>query len=560
MVRKTLLKPAAARESRMNETPTPEGDAHRVAFAQSPLAIGIVDGPTGRWLDANPALLGLAETVLDRLTKERIDDRISPEHHEDVAAGIQSLVTGRRATEHLDAHFLRSDGTAIDALLHLSTADNHTKIVVTVENLTRQRDHTADVEAAALTDPLTGLANRTLLHDRLERSLRLASKSGGTVAVAVLDLDDFKAINDTRGHGWGDRVLAAAASRLALAVRDTDTVARHGGDEFVVLLDPLAQDEEVTLVDCMIDAFQSPINVAGVDHHIGISIGIALSDGIATADDLIQRADDAMYEAKRSGKNRWRLYGEHLHRAAISRSAAEEEFRAALDSDEFVFWYQPVASLADRRTVGVEALARWEHPDGTVTAALDFIHTAEHLGLLPELTVRLVDQLAADAPRLAAAGVPGVSVNLNPTLALDERVIDSLRSVVDTGEFEYVFVEIPQQYLTEMSDKTADALLDLRMDGIRLAVDDFGSDASPLDVLITRSPDVVKVHQWFVLGIDQPAAVALLKGLVATCEHLNIEVVAEGVEDQERMDALTSIGVQYGQGVALGAPQPLSRL
>lgn len=545
----------------MKNTPTPPGnDPYSVAYAQTPLATGIIDGPTGRWTDANAALLGLAETVIDRLTKERFEDRISPEDHPDVVAAIQALVTGRRDIERLDAHFLRTDGTAIDALIHMSTAENHTKIVVSIENLTRIREHSADVEAAALLDPLTGLANRTLLHDRLDRAIRHANANDTHVAVAVADLDDFKAINDTRGHGWGDRVLAGAAERLSAIVRDTDTVARHGGDEFVLLLDPLEAGDEYDLIEQIVDAFQAPINVAGVDHHVGLSVGVAISDDQATADNLIQRADDAMYEAKRSGKNRWRMYGQHLHQAAVQRQETEEAFRAALDSDEFVFWYQPVAALSDQMPVGVECLARWEHPDGTVTAALDFIKVAEDLGLLPELTTRLVDKLAVDAPLLAKAGYSAASVNLSPNLALNDDVMDSLRAVVQGGAIEHMVVEIPQGQLTNMSDRAADALMDLRMDGIRLAVDDFGSDASPLDVLITRSPDVVKVHQWFVLGIDQPAATALLKGLVATCEHLNIAVVAEGVEDLERLNALLEIGVQFGQGVFLGAPMPAHRL
>ena len=419
----------------------------------------------------------------------------------------------------------------------------------------------------AFHDALTGLPNRALFRDRTQQALARAYNRRRTaptrVAVLFADLDDFKAVNDSLGHGAGDELLREVAARLTTTLRVEDTIARLGGDEFAILLEdcPDAQAAETT-AKRLLAALTAPIRLTAGDRDVvaRASIGVALSHGPDdTAENLLRDADAAMYEAKNGGRNRHRVFETDMHERAIERFALEGELRRAIENEELTLDYQPVLELATHRVAAVEALVRWRHPERGIVPPGDFIPTAEETGLIVPLGRWVLQRACRCAKTLQ--GRPGaspdliMSVNLSPRQFHDPGLVDDVRNSIETAGIDptTLVLEITESILIADLDSTAETLSQLKALGVRLAIDDFGTGYSTLSYLRRFPIDILKLDRQLIETGSGPDA-KLMKAIVGLGHSLELATVAEGIERPEQEAELRELGCQLGQGFLFARP------
>jgi diguanylate cyclase (GGDEF)-like protein len=409
----------------------------------------------------------------------------------------------------------------------------------------------------AFHDALTGLANRALFRDRLDHALALHRRDGGGLAVLFLDLDDFKSVNDRYGHAAGDRLLRAAADRLAVGVRAGDTVARLGGDEFAVLLEGPGDPGETA--QHLLDALRQPYRLDGRTVSLGASVGLvdARAHPEATADWLVRRADTAMYAGKRGGKNTLVRY--HLGLAdETGTSDLSELLAAALAHNRLDVHYQPIVRLADGTVVAVEALARWTDPVvGPVPAEL-FITVAERAGLVGRVDDFVLDRACQDAMAFTGAW-RGVAVHVNVSAARfgePEQEAAVLRALHRHGlEPHRLLLEITETARLDDLSAALGSAARLTGHGVQLGLDDFGTGYNALHQLHTLPVDVVKLDRSLVAAATGRSA-ALCRSVVAICTEMGVKVIAEGIENDRQVAAMAALGCAYGQGHRYGRPGP----
>ena len=401
------------------------------------------------------------------------------------------------------------------------------------------------LERQAQSDPLTGLANRTLFLRRVEASLERAS---GMVTVLFLDLDDFKAINDRAGHAAGDAVLVAAAGRIEASVRPGDIAARMGGDEFAVLLEDVDDHHGEQVAGRILDLLSEPVVVDGEELWVRSSVGIATAAaGSLVSGELLHRADVAMYRAKEAGKSQMRVWFPEMHAAGDGAPTGREELADALRRGEVVAHFQPIVSLVDGSEVAAEALARWNHPRLGLLGAASFVPEAEG-----ELAAAVDREVLFQACAAAVQGlVPAVHVNV---AALDAGTV---RDVLESTGLD------PARLVLELSERAlaaapAEGLAALRSVGVRIAVDDFGSGRSGVELLRSRPIDMLKIARPFVDGAGRAVHDrAVLSMVVQLGSLFGLQVVAQGIEREDQREALAELGCELGQGYLLGRPLPL---
>jgi len=452
-----------------------------------------------------------------------------------------------------------------------------------LEDLNRQLRMARDELAVrALHDPLTGLLVRSVLLEQLSHALAALQRHPGDVAVLFVDLDGLKQVNDTHGHAAGDALIRCCAQRLQLAVRPSDAVARIGGDEFVVLLTELDPGEGVAAGECvakrLLDALETPCTVApGVLVRPQASVGIAATgrtsasrpgtDGaVVTADELLSRADTAMYTAKRAGRGHHRVFDEVVHRAVTDRERLELELRAAMPDERLQLHYQPIVDVSSGATYAVEALLRWDHPDGRLRSAEAFVEVAEQAGLLPEIggwvIAEACRQLASWDAALGDRAPERMFLNLSAAElsqpGLHEHVADSTRRAgVDPRR---LVLEVTETGVLDASGSaaTVDALRHL---GCQLAIDDFGTGYSSLSRLVQLPASVLKVDRSFLRDLHRDQqSVAVIAAVLTLAHNLRKTVVAEGVEDAASLAILQDLGCPYAQGYHLAIPQTADQL
>jgi diguanylate cyclase (GGDEF)-like protein len=462
---------------------------------------------------------------------------------------------------------------SIQSVDRRSFATDELDFVHAIANLlaqaTERNRSEADIRHQALHDPLTGLPNRTLFVDRLAVALAQARRREAWVAVLFLDVDNFKLVNDSLGHSAGDDLLLKLSARLDESLRAGDTMARFGGDEFVIICGDISgADEAIAIAERTTTVLSGPFVVGDVEHRVTASIGIALSQGAdREAEDLIREADAAMYRAKDRGRGGYEIYDEAMRARATARLGTENQLAHAIENDELRLAYQPIVALDSGETVGVEALVRWHHPQRGVVAPLDFIPIAEDTGLI----VPIGEWVLAQACRQAAEWRQGrpdapplfMSVNLSarqvaqPDLA--QVVADILRdSAMEPGRLR---LELTESSLMEDPDAALATMNELRDLGVKLVLDDFGTGYSSL-AYVQRFPiAVLKVDRSFVanLGEESPGA-AIVAAVVNMAHGLQVEVVAEGVETSTQATALRALGCQYAQGYLYGRPMPAEEM
>jgi diguanylate cyclase (GGDEF)-like protein/PAS domain S-box-containing protein len=448
-----------------------------------------------------------------------------------------------------DRQFDQADARFLEAIAHVlaSALDR----VDTEEELRRR----------ALEDPLTGLANRALLHSQLEHALHAAARHQACVAVLLLDLDRFKYLNDTLGHTAGDELLRRVAARLRTEVRDEDVVARLGGDEFVVVCTDADDDTMIgEIAQRIVDVLAEPFSVAGRELFASASVGVAVGRGRASAEGLLRDADAAMYRAKEQGGARYEVFDAELRARLVQRMSTEGALRNALEGGQLEVHYQPVVEPATGRVAGFEALLRWNHPERGKVNPAEFIPIAEETGLILPIgswVLRTACAQATEWNRLRGDDPMTIAVNLSPRQVTPELVDEVARVLVETGlSPRLLLLEITESLLLEQTS-TIGVISDLRELGVLVALDDFGSGYSSLSYLQSYPLDVVKLDRGFVQSLDESvASAAVVKAAIEMAGALGLRVVAEGVERESQLIRLRELGCGYVQGFLFAPALP----
>jgi diguanylate cyclase (GGDEF)-like protein/PAS domain S-box-containing protein len=437
-------------------------------------------------------------------------------------------------------------------------------LAINTDISTRKRAEAA-LEHQALHDALTGLPNRTLFRDRLERALDNARGRERRVVVFFLDLDNFKVINDSLGHQAGDTVLVEVARRLRLCLRGTDLVARFGGDEFTVLLDDINhQSESDQVADRILEALGRPIQVGAREVFVSASVGMALgTPGQAQPDSLLRDADIALYQSKAAGKARHSIFDARLKKVAMERLELETDLRQAIELEQFEIHYQPILELSDGRCSEVEALLRWNRPGRGLVYPTTFIPVAEETGLIVPIGRWVLREACRQAEawhrEFPSAQPLVMSVNLSARQFQDHMLVaDIERILAETGlDPRSLKLEITESVAINSVEETLLKLQALKSLGVQLAIDDFGTGYSWLGYLKRFPVDALKIDRSFVQGMGQDSQdAAIVQSVVALARTLNLSVIGEGVESQAQATQLRELGCDQGQGFLFARPQP----
>nr|WP_320014855.1 EAL domain-containing protein [uncultured Desulfobacter sp.] len=426
-----------------------------------------------------------------------------------------------------------------------------------LRDLTVELEHKAVHEATH--DSLTGLPNRVLLYDRLNHAIQTASRRETGLVMMILDLDEFKQINETLGHYSGDQLLHQVVSRLQVIVRKSDTLARVGGDEFAILLD-MNTDKEMVLniVKKLQKIFIEPFSIEGLDLEVMSSIGIAyFPDHGREADTIMQRANLALVSAKQNTK-KFAVYNENMDKGSPRRITMMGELRRAIDTSELVVYYQPKVNLAEARVCSVEALVRWQHPKHGFLSPDEFIPMAERTGLIRPLTIWVLNTALKQGEQWHKKGLKmGVAVNLSPATLLDTELPNVLVGMLSLYEIpaRYITFEVTEGSMIKDPDLALQILSRLAEMGIKISIDDFGTGYSSLAYLKKLPAKELKIDKSFVIDmLESESDAVIVKSIIDLGHNLSMKVVAEGVENKEIAVKLKALGCDILQGFYFSKP------
>lgn len=452
-----------------------------------------------------------------------------------------------------------------DTAVPVQSNDEITELAHGFEHMRlRLREYRDQLVHDALHDVLTGLPNRALFIDRLNHAIITAKRRPGFLfAVLFIDIDEFKVVNDSLGHAAGDLLLVDFSKRLATCVRPGDTVARLGGDEFGVLLEDIGgQGNAIYIASRILTEFVKPLKIAGQEIFTSSSIGISLSSaGCESHEQVLRDADLAMYRAKAQGRGNYAIYEDTMHVHAVKRLQLETDLRRAVERREFVAFYQPVLATADRKVVGFEALARWQHPEQGLISPAEFLPLAEETGIIVAIDRVVLEQACEQMLRWSwmypESGLRFISVNLSNRSLLQEDLIDHVAAVLrKTGlDPERLKLEITESVIMENPEMTLALLAKLRDLGVKLFIDDFGTGYSSLSYLLRMPIHGLKIDRSFVHRIDNGGEnSAVVKAILSLSADLNIEAIAEGIETDRQLEQLSSLHCAYWQGYLFSRP------
>jgi len=435
-------------------------------------------------------------------------------------------------------------------------------MVLTLRDVTEQHQLEEELKHRAFHDALTGLPNRLLFQDRAARGLVATRHDQTTAGVLFVDLDDFKLVNDTMGHGVGDELLVAAGARLSSVVRDSDMAARLGGDEFAVLVEGVADSAAVDgFAERIVTAFAEPFTLTAGSVLSTATIGVATTEESVDVDELLRHADLALYAAKAAGKRQWRRYQPILSAGMIRRRVVQAALETAVKNSEFSLVYQPIVDLVSGQVAGFESLVRWRHPQWGMMQPSQFIELAEETGHIVPLGSWVLSQavtVVAQWIRRNARPEPlYVSVNVSARQFRDPGFVDGVRRVLaETGLApSALMLELTESVLLRRDEQIHHYLRELKAIGVRLAMDDFGTGYSSLSYLRELPFDVLKIDKSFIDGIaTSDQGMALVEGINRIAGTLHLSVIAEGIEAEVQRDLLVSMGCQFGQGYLLAMP------
>ena len=423
-------------------------------------------------------------------------------------------------------------------------------------------DSEARMRHQSLHDALTGLPNRSLFYDRIEHAFARAQRSESFVAVFLLDIDQFKTINDSLGHEAGDDLLIALSARLQHVIRGSDTVARLGGDEFVVVCEVESESEAFAVAERIADAWERPIPVAaGGEIFVSASIGITLTQRPQTAETMLREADAAMYRAKDGGRGRYELFDEEMRQHAFVRLRTESDLRRAVERGQFRVHYQPIFDVSEHRLLGVEALVRWDRPGNGIVGPADFIGLTEETGLIAPLGRWVLEQataqVAAWRERFVGAADLGVTVNVSGRQLARPEFLAEVEAALEHSGLRpgTLGLEITESVLLKDASLPRSTLEAIRGLGVRVLLDDFGTGYSSLSRLKGIPVDAIKVDRSFVSGLGaEEDDTAIVSAIVDIADSLGLGTIAEGVETVEQLEALQGLGCHGAQGYLFAAP------
>jgi len=528
--------------------------------------------PDGRYLSANPALAKIygfdsPEDLIASLND--IEHQLyvkSTSRHE-----FAELMQQQKRVTNFESEIYRADGSTIWISENArAVRDEKGKLLYyegTVEDITERKNYNELIEYQATHDDLSGLPNRVLLKDRLQQAINHAERTSSQVAVVFVDLDQFKNVNDSMGHHVGDKLLISMAQRLESCVRESDTVARPGGDEFVLVLSDMSGLEALgQTLQRILTKTAEPCIIDDREFVITCSLGISIypEDG-NDSETLLRNADTAMYKAKEAGKNNFQFFTQELNSALIERLELEYSMRQALIHDEFILHYQPKVSFLTQKLTGFEALIRWNSPTHGLIPPTKFIPIAEESSLIESIgswVMQTACKQAVDLYKQTGIRLP-VSINVSPRQFYERQLVSEVEAVLaKTGlPPEYLEIEITEGTLIEQTSKFIDILKNLKSLGVKLAIDDFGTGYSSMGYLKHFPIDNLKIDRSFVWELEQDSAnQAILKAIVSLGQNLGLNVIAEGVETELQRDFLISIGCNEMQGYLYSKPIPFNQI
>jgi diguanylate cyclase (GGDEF)-like protein/PAS domain S-box-containing protein len=512
----------------------------------------------------NPAAERVFAWTQDEVLGE-IAPHVPPDRRKSFLELLERAKQGEQLLDHEDVRVNR-DGKRCH--ISLSTAVVHgadgeiSGFLGMLTDITARKEMENRLRTLAHRDPLTGLANRALITERIDQAVARSEDPEHSVSLLLLDLDGFKAVNDSFGHAFGDELLIAVAGRLMTCLRSNDLAARLGGDEFAVLLETVEFDEAVRVGERIVESLSGPFSLSRAEVVVTASVGVVHADKDRSTQDMLRDADVAMYTAKGAGKNQLVVFQRSMQQRVATRLQIESELRTAVVEEQFELHYQPLVNLDTHRIVGVEALLRWRHPERGLLAPAEFVGVAEETGLIVPIG-RWVVETAVSRVASWQPDDPGqllsVGVNLSPRQLYDEDFFATAAAALAKAELPpaALTVEITENLLLGDSSRADERLAQLRGFGIRIAVDDFGTGYSSLAYLRRYPVDVLKVDRSFVRPLcDDPRPAALVRSIIDLAAALDMDTVAEGVETQSQARILSGLGCHVAQGYYFARPQP----
>jgi diguanylate cyclase (GGDEF)-like protein/PAS domain S-box-containing protein len=513
-------------------------------------------------------LLGLPlETSTDRNTLARL---VVPDDLPIIRASIERAFATPGSDTHAELRLHGTDGGVLHMMSVVTNllADSAVRgLVIVLHDITEKARLEDELRHQALHDSLTGLPNRALINDRLAQMPTAVRRHQSEIAVLYIDIDDFKDVNDSLGHGAGDELLRAVARRLDQIVKERDTVGRVGGDEFVIIAETESGVGAATkIAQRVLDSMIEPFAIEGVPGRVlsaSVSVGVAIG-GFALPSNLLRNADLALYRAKASGKNCFAVFEPEMYEAAAEKAELEQDLNDALTRREFFLVYQPIVDLETLTPIGVEALLRWRHPTRGIIGPIDFIPILESRGLITDVGRWVIEQACEQAVRLQPRGAPlKMSVNVSPTQLMNARFVADVEKALIKARLapERLLLELTESALLAEPAIVATNLDSLKSLGLTIAIDDFGTGYSALNYLRKLPIDILKIDRSFVSDIEHSAEAGILvRSLVDLGRELGISTIAEGIEDQEQLRMLRSAGCDLGQGYLFARPMPANEL
>lgn len=534
----------------------------RKIIETEPECVKLLD-PDGTILEINPAGLAMLQSddpgEVIGLCAERF---VAPEYQARLHAATLRVASGEPVILEMEIVGVKGRRRRVEQ--HAAPLYGHDgrirSILAVVRDISERTHAESQVHYLAHYDLLTGLPNRALFRDRLLQAMAQAKRSDTLITVMFLDIDDFKDVNDTLGHAVGDQLLKEIAQRIRSCMREYDTVARFGGDEFGIIQTGVQTVEgSADLAERILALLGEPFHIDGHEIHSGASVGMTIYPfDDAQADGLLKNADMAMYKAKREGRNRFQFYVAELNDMVQRRATLERDLRTALQRKQFRLNYQPQLDLATGRIVGVEALLRWRHPDRGEVSPAEFIPVAESSGLIMPIGDWVLHTACREARAWQDAGLPPVrvAVNLSAVQFRHRNLLDTITSALADSGLEpcWLEVELTESLIMRDVRATIDTLRHLHALGVQIAVDDFGTGYSSLSYLTRFPVSKIKLDQSFVRDVDKRDGAAIARTVIALGHSLNMKVMAEGVETASQLHFLREHACNEVQGYYFSHP------